>query len=74
MNLDNRSHTFILKMAIVNFLFVASVWTGKSIFYLFADFALFAFIATLIYIHVVSFIEKKKLMQPEEPVQYITRG
>jgi hypothetical protein len=73
MDIDNRCHTFILKMIVVNFLFVASVWTGKSIFYLFADFALFAFIVTLFYVNVVSFIEKKKLMQLEEPVEYVAR-
>jgi len=73
MDPEARRNTFLLKLLIVIFLFAGSIWAGKSVFYLFADFALFGFIATLIYVNVVSFIEKKKLAQLEEPVIYVAR-
>jgi len=74
MDLEGRRHPFLLKLLIVNFLFAGSIWAGKSVLYLFADFALFGFIVTLIYVNVVSFIEKKKLVQSEEPVIYVSRN
>jgi|JI6StandDraft_1071083.scaffolds.fasta_scaffold08159_9 hypothetical protein len=73
MDPESRQHTFLLKLLIVNFLFIGSIWAGKSVFYLFADFALFGFIATLIYVNVVSFIEKKKLVESEVSTTYVSR-
>lgn len=71
--LENPQHTFWLKLLSVNFLFMSSIWTGKSFFYILADFALFAFIVTLIYVHVVSFLEKKNLAQSEKEVEFVSR-
>ena len=73
MDPEGTSHAFLLKLLVVNFLFAGSIWAGKSIFYLFADFAMFAFISTLIYVNVVSFIEKKRLSQSDELVIYVYR-
>lgn len=71
--LENPQHTFWLKLLSVNFLFMSSIWTGKSFFYILADFALFAFIVTLIYVHVVSFLEKKNLVQSDTEIEFVTR-
>lgn len=64
MDFDSKRDVLLLKLIIVNFLFVASLYTGKSILYLLADFALFAFIATLIYVNAVALINRKRLLQP----------
>lgn len=65
MDPESGRNSFLLRLLVVNFLFAASFLTGKSIFYLFADFAFFAFIFTLLYVNIGSFLEKKKLAQSE---------
>jgi hypothetical protein len=73
MDPDSRKNLLGIKLIAINFLFLASIYTGKSILYLLVDFALFAFVATLIYVNAVALIERKRLVEPEEPVEYLTK-
>ena len=73
MDLSNSRNTFMIKLLVLNFIFIGSFVVGKSVYYMLADFLLFAFIATLIYVKVVAFIERKRLAPSEEPTEYISR-